>query len=154
MNNQKLFTIHPKDFRVDTFRCGGHGGQNIQKRDTGVRITHLESGASAECREERQQAQNKKRALQKLVNTSKFRTWLRIKVASLSLGFATIEQQIDKSLSENNLKIEYLLTYYCDGCTKVEKNRTELPDKWTSFEGKDYCPDCTNKRRANAKREQ
>ncbi len=153
MSKQKLFTLYPKDFRVDTFRGSGAGGQNRNKRDTGIRVVHIESGASAECCEERQQGQNKKRALQKLIETPKFRAWLRLKAASVSLGFSTIEQQIEKTMSENNLKIEYLLTYYCDGCTKAEKNVIKLPEKWTSNEGKDYCPNCTSKRRANVERE-
>ena len=65
---QLLFSFTRKDFRVDTFRCGGHGGQNVQKRDTGVRITHIESGLSSECRRHRTQEQNKKEAFYKLAD--------------------------------------------------------------------------------------
>lgn len=54
------------DFRVDTFRAGGKGGQNQNKRDSGVRITHIESGLSAESREHRDQLTNKKAAFNKL----------------------------------------------------------------------------------------
>jgi peptide chain release factor 1 len=56
-----------KDFKVDTFRCGGKGGQHQNKTDSGVRITHMESGLSAECRETRSQDMNKKTAFRKLV---------------------------------------------------------------------------------------
>lgn len=56
-----------KDFKVDTFRCGGKGGQHQNKTDSGVRITHIESGLSAECRETRSQDMNKKIAFRKLV---------------------------------------------------------------------------------------
>lgn len=55
------------DFRVDTFRAGGKGGQNQNKRDSGCRITHIESGLSAESREHRDQLTNKKAAFDKLV---------------------------------------------------------------------------------------
>ena len=57
-----------KDFKVDTFRCGGKGGQHQNKTDTGVRITHIESGLSAECRETRSQDTNKKIAFRKLAD--------------------------------------------------------------------------------------
>lgn len=38
-----LFSITKKDFKVDTFRCGGKGGQNQNKVESGARITHLEN---------------------------------------------------------------------------------------------------------------
>lgn len=55
-----------KDFRVDTFCSGGPGGQNQNKRKTGVRITHIPSGLSSESREQRSQGQNKKTAFSRL----------------------------------------------------------------------------------------
>jgi len=143
---EKLFTLGPSDFRVDTFRCSGAGGQNVNKRDTGVRITHLESGASAECRDERQQGQNKKRALRKLTETSKFKTWVRLKAASLLLGFSSVEQRIEQAMAEKNLKIEYLVTYHCDGCTQTKKDVTDLPQGWVTDGEKDFCPTCQQKR--------
>ena len=61
-----IFSFSKNDFRVDTFRSGGKGGQNQNKRDTGVRITHIESGLSAESREHRTQLLNKREAFFKL----------------------------------------------------------------------------------------
>lgn len=55
-----------KDFRIDTFRSGGPGGQHQNKTDSGVRITHLPSGLVAESRESRSQMQNKKIAFHRL----------------------------------------------------------------------------------------
>lgn len=49
-------------FKVDTFRSGGKGGQNQNKVESGVRITDLVTGLSVERREERDQLQNKKNA--------------------------------------------------------------------------------------------
>ncbi len=63
---KKWFSFTKKDFRVDTFKCGGKGGQNQNKRDTGVRITHTETGLVSECRVHRTQLQNKKEAFHKL----------------------------------------------------------------------------------------
>ena len=87
-----LFSVTKKDFRIDTFRAGGPGGQNQNKRETGVRITHLESGASAESRTHRTQGQNKKAALERLVQTPKWKTWHRIKTAQM-LGQVTMTEE-------------------------------------------------------------
>ena len=62
-----IFSASRKDFRVDTFRAGGKGGQHQNKTDSGVRITHIESGLSAECREGKSQHQNKATAFRRLV---------------------------------------------------------------------------------------
>jgi protein subunit release factor A len=68
MNKTLIFSATKKDFRIDTFRCPGKGGQNVNKRDTGVRLTHIESGLSAKSVEFRTQEQNKKAAFHKLVD--------------------------------------------------------------------------------------
>jgi len=77
-NKEPLLTITKKDFRIDTFRAGGKGGQNQNKRDTGVRITHKATGISAESRSERSQAQNKKIAFRRLCDNKEFKNWLKI----------------------------------------------------------------------------
>jgi peptide chain release factor 1 len=63
-----LFSARRKDFRIDTFKSGGKGGQHQNKTDSGVRITHIESGLSAESRSGRSQLSNRKEAFRKLAD--------------------------------------------------------------------------------------
>lgn len=71
-----IFSVTLKDCEVQTFRAGGPGGQNQNKRDTGVRIIHPPSGARGESREERSQLQNKKLAFRRMADHPLFRAWV------------------------------------------------------------------------------
>ena len=55
-----------REYRIEKFHCGGKGGQNVNKVETGVRIIHIPTGLVSQSTEERSQFQNKRKAMEKL----------------------------------------------------------------------------------------
>lgn len=67
-----VLSVTAADCELQTFRSGGSGGQNQNKRDTGVRWIHHPSGARGEARDERSQLQNKKLAWRRMFESKEF----------------------------------------------------------------------------------
>lgn len=60
-------TIDERDIRYETSRSSGHGGQNVNKVETAVKATHVPTGLSVRCEDERSQLLNKARAKERLI---------------------------------------------------------------------------------------
>ena len=101
-----LFSVTKKDFKLQFFSAGGPGGQHQNKTASACRITHHDSGAVGESREERSQFQNRRIAFERLVRTPKFQSWHKTEVAKRLGKLADIETQVEASMQSRNLKVE------------------------------------------------
>ena len=96
------YSVTLADCDVQTFRAGGKGGQNQNKRETGVRITHPPSGAVGESREERSQLQNKRAAFRRMTETAEFRAWTR----KLAAGDELLKVEVERELWPDRTMVE------------------------------------------------
>lgn len=102
----KAFSVSIKDCEVETFRCGGPGGQNVNKVESGVRVRHVASNSVSESREFREQHRNKVNAFVKMANSSSFQKWIRVEAARRA-GQPSAEEIVEKMMEAKNIRVQY-----------------------------------------------
>jgi protein subunit release factor B len=105
-DRKPIISVTIEDCEVQTFRAGGKGGQHQNKTETGVRITHKQSGAVGEARDSRSQVDNKRAAFKRMADSTKFQNWLRLEVARIQSG-KTVEELVDEMVQEKYLRVEF-----------------------------------------------
>lgn len=89
-----VLSVTLADCEVQTFRAGGPGGQKQNKTESGVRVIHHPSGARGECREERSQLQNKRKAFRRMAESDPFRAWVRRQAGEDVRLVAAVEREL------------------------------------------------------------
>lgn len=101
-SKRKLFSVTLKDCRVDCFTVGGNGGGGKDTSNTGVRVTHIQSGAVGKATDTRSQAKNKALAFRRMGESKEFVAW----VHRVVIDIDKVDAQVEYYMRPQNIKVE------------------------------------------------
>jgi len=102
---ERILHLTKKDFIRQTFHAGGHGGQNVNKVETGVRFIHEPSGARGEATDTRHQAQNERIAFRRMATSPKMHAWIMRQNANFEDGLG-LQRQLEAMMADGNILVE------------------------------------------------
>jgi peptide chain release factor 2 len=119
LENDDQVELRDEDLKIETMRASGHGGQGVNRTDSAVRITHLPTGITIKCQNERSQVQNKQTALKYI--KSKL---VKLQVESKAKAIAEIRGEVLAADWGNQIR-SYVLQPY----KLVKDHRTKFESK-------------------------
>lgn len=102
MNKINIINASDCDWSYTTSR--GKGGQKTNKTASAVHCSHRESGAHGYAEDSRSQADNKKTAFRRMIETDKFKAWMKIKLSKITGQEKSIEDEVERQMK--NIKVE------------------------------------------------
>jgi hypothetical protein len=103
---EKILSVTASDCRWDYYRGSGSGGQKRNKTSNCVRCTHEPSGAVGKSEDGRSQSQNRRTAFKRMADTNEFQDWLRIESARRMGMLASVDDKVESSMKEKNIRVE------------------------------------------------
>lgn len=114
-----ILSLTKKDFKIETMRGSGPGGQHKNVTDSAVRITHAPSGAVSKSCDQKSQHANKKKAFKALIDKPEFKSWLTIEISRRCGIFDKVEKEVDRLMNEKYIQTE----------VQKDKNKWVIVDK-------------------------
>ena len=115
MPKELLFSVTAKDLTITYFSGKGGGGQHRNRHKNCVKMVHSDSGATGVGQRERSLTQNKRVAFRTLVDSKKFKAWLKLETSKALMSTQEkerakkrVDKELENAMQPENIKVEYI----------------------------------------------